>query len=190
MNQPLGRNEERSLFNKALDAVFLMERFYIVIKPPPQLLCERVAETRDGYLLYEHDQGSGIFVDSGYVESIEALKFAIRARYGFSKSVYLTTSFEEAVKHFDVSPPRIINIVRYDVFCVRKGDILFYAKWDHDAKGNAFLKRFEWRLDGEEPKSIDEAIERLSEYAIRHDRWVVSRHLLKQIVAHEVHPDN
>jgi hypothetical protein len=166
-----------------------MKRHYIVVEPIPQLLCERALKIGDRYLLYEYNPKNNTFVDSGYVESLETLELAIRARYGFNKSVHLATSFEEAMKHFDVSPPRVVNIARYDVFCIHKGDILFYAKWDHDAGGNYFIKRFEWRLDSEEPKTIEEAIKMLSEYAKKYNRWVVLRHLLRQVVAYEAYPE-
>jgi hypothetical protein len=87
------------------------------------------------YLLYEYEPERDTFVDSGYVESLESLKLAVRARYGFNKTVHLATSFEEVVKHFDVSPPRVINIARYAIFCARKGETLYYEKWDYDAEG-------------------------------------------------------
>jgi hypothetical protein len=167
-----------------------MKKYYIVIKPHPWLLCERAVETDHGYLLYEYDPKNNTFVDSGYVKSLESLEFAIRARYGFHQTVHVASSFEEAVQHFDISPPRIINIARYDVFCVSEGDVLFHAKWDYDENDNFFIKRFEWRLDGEEPKSIDEALERLSNYAVKHNKWIVRRYILKEVVAYEVYPDH
>jgi len=165
-----------------------MKRYYIVAEPAPQLLCERVVETDAGYLLCECRPENNAFVDSGCVESLESLELAIRARYGFNKSAHLATSFEEAVKRFDISPPRVINTPRHAVFCARKGDVLFHAKWDCDAEGRFFIKRFDWRLDGE-PKSINEALEMLSKYAEKHNRWIVLRHLLREVVAYEVYPD-
>ena len=165
-----------------------MKRYYIVAEPAPQLLCERVVETDAGYLLYEYKPENNAFADSGCVESLESLEPAIRARYGLNKSVHLATSFEEAVKRFNVSPPRVINVARYDVFCIREGDVLLHAKWDYDAEGRFFIKRFDWRLD-DEPKSINEALEMLSKYAEKHNRWIVLRHLLREVVAYEVYPD-
>jgi hypothetical protein len=166
-----------------------MKRYYIVTKPMPQLLCERAVETKGGYLLYEYVPERDAFVDSGYAESLESLKLAVRARYGFNKTVHLTTSFEEAVKYFSVSPPRVIQLSRVDEFCARASDILYYEKWDYDAEGNLFIKRKEWRLDGEEPQSFEEALQRLSKYAVKTGKWIVLRHLLKQAVAYEVYPD-
>jgi len=166
-----------------------MKRYYIVTEPMPQLLCERAVETKVGYLLYEYEPERNTFVDSGHVESLESLKLAVRARYGFNKMVHLATSFEEAVKHFDVSPPRVINIGRYDVFCVREGDTLYYEKWDYDAEGSIYIKKREWHLDGEEPQSFEEALQRLSEYAVKSGKWIVLRHLLRQAVAYEIYPD-
>ena len=164
-----------------------MKRYYIVVEPTPQLLCERAIKTNTGYLLHAYEPEINAFVDSGYVDSLESLELAIKARYGFNKSVHLASSFEEAVKHFNVSPPRVINVARYDVFCIRKGDVLFHAKWDYDAEGEFFIKQFKWQLDGE-PK-FDEALEILSKYAEKYSRWIVLRHLLREVVAYEVYPD-
>jgi len=166
-----------------------MKRYYIVIRPPPQLLCERVVETANGYLLYEYDPERGIFVDDGFAKNIEDLEFKIRARYGFHKSVHLAESFEEVVKMFDTLLPKIIYLARTEVFCVRRGDILFSAKWNYDADGNAFIKRLEWHLGGEEPTNVAEALRRLGEYAEKNDRWVVFRYLLKSATAYEVYPE-
>jgi hypothetical protein len=145
-------------------------------------------KTSSGYLLYEYDPERGIFVDSGYAKNLEDLDFKIRARYGFHKSVHLV-SFEEVVKMFDAPLPRIIQLSRSDVFCVREGDVLFSAKWDYDADGHAFIKRLEWQLDGEEPTNIAEALRRLSEYAEKSGRWIVVRYMLKSAVAYEVYPE-
>jgi len=166
-----------------------MKRYYIVIRPPPQLLCERVVETANGYLLYEYDPERGIFADDGFAKNIEDLEFKIGARYGFHKSVHLAESFEEVVKMFDTLLPRIIYLARTEVFCVRRGDILFSAKWDYDADGNAFIKRLEWHLGGEESANVAEALRRLGEYAEKNDRWVVFRYLLKSATAYEVYPE-
>jgi len=166
-----------------------MRRYYVEVELPTHLLCERAVRINGRYLLYEYDQKSNTFIDSGYANDLEDLKFKIRARYGFHKSVYLAESFEEAVKLFEVSPPRVIHLSRDHVFCVREGDVLFSAKWDYDANHEFFIKRMKWELDGEEPESIAEALKRLSEYAERHNRWIVLRHLLRQAVAYEVYPD-
>ncbi len=123
-----------------------MKRYYVVIQSPTWLLCERVV-INSGYLLYEYDPENNAFKDSGYAKDLEDLKFVIRARYGFHKSVHLVESFEEVVKMFDTPLPRIIHLARAHEFCVRRGDILFSAKWDYDDVGRPFVKRMEW-LDG------------------------------------------
>jgi len=166
-----------------------MKKYYVVTQLPTWLLCERVVKIDGGYLLYEYDRKNDVFIDSGFVKDLEDLKFKIRARYGFHKSVYLAGSFEEAVSLFETSPPRIIHLTRTDVFCAHEGDVLFSVKWDYDVNHEFFIKHMRWELDGEEPESIAEALKRLGEYAERHNRWVVLRHLLRQAVAYEVYPD-
>jgi len=166
-----------------------MKRHYVVVQLPTWLLCERAVETDGGYLLYEYDPEKDIFVDGGYAKSLEDLKFKIGARYGFHKSVHLAESFEKAVKMFSSPLPRIIYLARTDVFCARKGDVLFTAKWDHDADGRAFVKRMEWQLDGEEPINVAEALRRLSEYAEKNNKWIVFKYILKSATAYEVYPD-
>ena len=162
-----------------------MKKYYIVIQPIPSLLCERAVETNNGYLLYEYVPENNIFIDSGYAKDLE---FIIRARYGFHKSVHLAESFEEVVKVFDTPLPRIIHLSRAQEFCVRKGDVLFSAKWDYDADGNFFFKKFEWLLGGEEPKTVAEALERLNEYAERRGVWILLREMIKSMTAYEVYP--
>jgi hypothetical protein len=166
---------------------FFMKRYYVVTQLPPQLLCERVVKTSDGYVLYEYDPKRGVFADDGFVKNIEELEFRIRARYGFHKSVHLAESFEEVAKMFDAPLPRIIHLSRAQEFCVREGDVLFSVKWDY-ADGNLFFKKFEWFLGGEEPGTVAEALEKLNEYAEKRDVWILLRELIKQATAYEVRP--
>jgi hypothetical protein len=167
---------------------FFMKRYYVVIQLPTCLLCERAVETSNGYLLYEYVPEGNMFIDSGYVKDLEDLKFIIRARYGFHKSVHLLESFEEVVKMFDTPLPRIISLSRAQEFCTQRGDVLFVVKWDYDAEGHLFYKRFEWLLDGEPPANIAEAMKRLNEYAEKYDRWIVFKQLIKDATAYEVYP--
>ena len=46
----------------------------------------------------------------------------------------------------------------------------------------------EWWLDGEEPKTIGEALARLNEYAEKHNKWIVLRDWIKEATAYEVYP--
>jgi len=165
-----------------------MKRYYIAARPLPSLLCERAVETNSGYLLYEYIPESNTFKDSGYAEDLEDLKFIIRARHGFHKSVHLLESFEEVAKTFDAPLPRIIHLARAQIFCVREGGVLFSVKWDYDAEGRLFFKRFEWLLDGEEPETLQEALKRLNEYAETRGTWIAFRELIKEAAAYEVYP--
>ena len=165
-----------------------MEMYYVVMETPQWLLCERVVKIGNGYWLYEYDPENDIYADSGYASSLEDLRFIISARYGWRKSKQLLVrSFEEVAKMFSRFP-RIIHLARADVFCIKRGDVLFSVKWDYDAEGNGFIKKIEWCLDGEEPKTIGEALARLNEYAEKNNKWIVLREWIKEATAYEVYP--
>lgn len=167
-----------------------METYYIVMQTPRWLLCERAVRTIDGYLLYEYDPDDDIYTDSGYVKDLEDLQFMMSFRYGVKSELLLVRSFEEAARLFTTPLPRIIHLARADVFCIKRGDILLNIKWDYDADGRFFVKKMEWWLDGEEPKTIGETLEKLREYAQKYDRWIVLREAIKETTAYEVYPDH
>jgi hypothetical protein len=161
--------------------------YYVVMETPRWLLCERVVKMGNGYWLYEFDPETNVYVDSGYASSLEDLRFIISFRYGIKSELLLVRSFEEVAKMFASRFPRIIHLARADVFCVRRGDVLFNVKWDY-ADGNLFFKKFEWFLGGEEPGTVAEALERLNEYAEKRDVWILLRELIKQATVYEVRP--
>jgi hypothetical protein len=71
---------------------------------------------------------------------------------------------DKAARLFVPSPfPRIIRLAVDEWFCARRGDNLLYAEWSH-VDGGVVVKKMEWQLDGEPPKTIDEALSRLNEY--------------------------
>lgn len=162
-----------------------MEMYYVVMETPRWLLCERVVKTDDGYLLYKYDPENDIYTDSGYASNFEKLRFIISFRYDTKSELLLMRDFEEAAKMFVSSWPRIIHLARADVFCIKRGDILFSVKWDYDAD-NLFIKKMEWLLDGEEPTNIEEALRRLNEYAEKNNKWIVLREWIKEATAYEV----
>jgi hypothetical protein len=165
-----------------------MEMYYIVTDIPRWLPCERVVKIGNGYMLYKFDPETNVYTDSGYASSLEDLRFIMSFRYDIKSELLLVRSFEEVAKMFASSWPRIIRLARADVFCVRRGDVLFSVKGDYDADGNFFVKKMEWLLDGEEPKTIGEALARLNEYAEKHNKWIVLRHWIKEATAYEVYP--
>jgi hypothetical protein len=165
-----------------------MEMYYIVTDIPRWLPCERAVKIGNGYMLYEFDPETNVYTDSGYASSLEDLRFIISFRYGIKSELFLVRSFEEVAKMFASRFPRIIHLARVDVFCVRRGDVLFYVKWDYDADGNLFFKKFEWFLGGEEPRTVAEALEKLNEYAEKRDVWILLRELIKQATAYEIYP--
>jgi hypothetical protein len=164
-----------------------MEKYYIVTQTPRWLLCERAVKIGNGYMLYKFDPETNVYTDRGYASSLEDLQFIMSFRYGKSE-LLLVRSFEEVAKMFASSWPRIIHLARADVFCVRRGDVLFSVKWDYDAEGDGFIKKMEWWLDGGEPKTIGEALARLNEYAKTYDKWIALRHWIKEATAYEVYP--
>jgi len=164
-----------------------MEMYYIVMDIPRWLPCERVVKIGNGYMLYKFDPETNVYTDSGYASSLEDLRLIMSFRVGKSE-LLLVRSFEEVAKMFVSSWPRIIHLARADVFCVRRGDVLFSVKWDYDAEGDGFIKKMEWWLDGEEPKTIGEALARLNEYAEKHNKWIVLRDWIKEATAYEVYP--
>jgi hypothetical protein len=129
-----------------------------------------------------------MFVDSGCAQNLEHLKFIFRARYGFHTSVRLLEGFEEVVKMFDAPQPRVMRLSRAQMFCAHEGDVLFSAKWDYDAEGRFFYKRFERLLDDREPETLREALERVNEYAEKRNAWIVFRELIKDATACEAYP--
>jgi hypothetical protein len=167
-----------------------MEMYYIVMQTPQWLLCERAVRTDNGYLLYEYDPENDIYTDSGYAKDLGAL-FMISARYGWHETrLFLLRSFEEAARLFAMRKfPRIIHLARAEHFCARRGDVLFTVKWDYDAEGDVFIKKMEWWLDSEEePRSLKDALERLSEYAEKRGVWIALRERIKEATAYEVYP--
>jgi hypothetical protein len=165
-----------------------MEVHYIVTKWPWWLLCERAVKIDNGYWLHKFDPETNTYTDSGYVSSFGDLQLVISFRYDIKSELLLVRSFEEVAKMFASSRPRIIHLARADVFCTRRGDVLFSVKWDYDADGALFVKKMEWLLDGEEPKTIGEALARLNEYAEKHNKWIVLREWIKDATAYEVYP--
>jgi len=167
-----------------------MEMHYVVMETPRWLLCERVVRTDDGYLLYEYDPENDVYTDSGYAKDLGALKFMISARYGWHETrLFLLRSFEVAARLFAMRKfPRIIHLARAEHFCARTGDVLFTVKWDYDADGGFLVKKIEWLLGGEEPRSLKDALERLSGYAEKRGVWIALREWIKEAAAYEVSP--
>ena len=165
-----------------------METYYIVMQTPRWLLCERAVRTIDGYLLYEYVPDDDIYTDSGYAKDLEDLQFMMSFRYGVKSELLLVRSFEEAARLFAMRKfPKIIHLARADVFCTRRGDVLFSVKWDYDADGRFFVKKMEWWLDGK-PPNVEAALRRLNEYAEKKNRWIVLREAIKEATAYELHP--
>ncbi len=153
-----------------------MELYYVLVQnatpPPRHVLCERVAAAGGGFWLYKYIPRYGKYIDDGYAKDLGELKYIIAQRYGWFEETFLVRGFEKTAKLFTLHAfPRIIYLRPGETFCTRISGELFFAVLkdgdvDHVAK---------W-LDSREPRSLEEALERLSEYAEKRDMWIILKH--------------
>jgi len=164
-----------------------MELYYVLVQnaapPPRHVLCERVAVAAGGFWLYKYKPRYGI-IDDGCARDLGELKYIFTQRYGRFEETFLVRGFEEAANLFTLRAyPRIIYLTPGETFCTRISGELFSAVLkdgviDHVAK---------W-IDGEKPRSLQEAMERLSEYAQRVGAWVIFKHGANYAVAYLAYP--
>jgi len=165
-----------------------MELYYVLVQnatsPPRHVLCERVAAAAGGFWLYKYIPRYDAYIDDGYARDLGELKYIITQRYGRFEETFLVRGFEEAANLFTLRAyPRIIYLTPGETFCTRISGELFSAVLkdgviDHVAK---------W-IDGEKPRSLQEAMERLSEYAQRVGAWVIFKHGANYAVAYLAYP--
>ncbi len=151
-----------------------MELYYILVQnaPPPlrHVLCERVAAA-DGFWLYKYIPRYDKYIDYGYAEDLGQLKLIITQKYGLFEETFLVRGFEEAAKLFALRAfPRIIYLRPGETFCTRiSGELFFAVLKDGD------IDLAKW-LDSRKPRSLEEALERLSEYAEKTGMWIILKH--------------
>jgi len=165
-----------------------MELYYVLVQntpPPPRLVpCERVAAA-GGFWLYSYDPKYDIYIDEVLLKDLGQLKLLITKRYGWLEETFLVRRFEEVANLFVLRAyPRVIYLTPRERFCTRLGDTLLYA----DLKGDNIKNVKKWWLDGEEPKTVSEALEKLSGYAQKHDKWIIFKHRAGYATAYEAYP--
>ena len=166
-----------------------MELYYVLVQnatpPPRHVLCERVVAAAGGFWLYKYKPRYDTYIDDGYAKDLGELKYIITQRYGRFEETFLARGFEEAANLFVLRGfPRVIYLTPQETFCTRISGELLSA----ELRGNDVEYVGRW-IDGtEEPRSLQEALERLSEYAQKVDAWVIFKHGVNYAVAYLAYP--
>jgi len=154
------------------DASTAMELYYVLVQnatsPPRHVLCERVAVAAGGFWLYKYKPRYDTYIDDGYAKDLGELKYIITQRYGWFEETFLVRGFEEAANLFTLRAyPRIIYLTPGETFCTRISGELFSAELRGDIEHVV-----KW-IRTEKPKTLEEALRGLSEYAQRVGAWVI-----------------
>jgi len=172
-----------------LDVSTVMELHYVLVQNAPlprHVLCERVAVADDGFWLYRYVPRHDKFFDDGYAKDLGHLKLILTEKHGYFDEVFLVKGFERVAKLFALRTfPRIIFLTPGETFCTRISGEVF----DGDIRRNGeieFAKK--WIDDVERPKTLQEALERLNEYAERSGAWVIFKYYTKYASAHLAYP--
>jgi hypothetical protein len=166
-----------------------MELYYILVQnthpPPRHVLCERVVAAAGGFWLYRYVPRYDMYIDDGCTKDLGQLKLIITERYGWFEETFLVRGFEKTARLFELHAyPRIIYLTPQETFCTRISGELFNA----DLRGGKveYVKR--WIDGAEEPKTLEEALRGLSEYAQRVGAWVIFKHYINHAVAYLAYP--
>ena len=165
-----------------------MELYYVLVQnappPPRHVLCERVAAA-DGFWLYRYIPRYGEYVDSGYARHLGELKHVIAERYGWYEEVFLIKGFEKTAELFALRGyPRIIFLMPGETFCTRISGEVFNG----DIRRNGEIEFVKKWIDVERPKTFQEALERLNEYAEKNDAWIILKYHTKYVSARLAYP--
>jgi len=169
------------------DGSAVMEMYYVLVqnaRPPPRhVLCGRVVAT-GGFWLYRYIPRHNKFIDDGYAKDLGQLKLVLTEKYGWFDEVFLVKGFEEVAKLFALRAyPRIIFLTPGETFCTRISGEVFYGDIRHNEI--EFVKKW---IDDTEPRSLQEALERLNKYAEKNDAWVILKYHTKYVSAHLAYP--
>jgi hypothetical protein len=166
-----------------------MELYYVLVQnappPPRHVLCERVVAADGGFWLYRYVSRYDAFIDDGCAKDLGELKYIITQRYGWFEETFLARGFEEVANLFVLRGfPRVIYLTPQETFCTRISGELFNA----DLRGGKveYVKR--WIDGAEEPKTLEEALRGLSEYAQRVGAWVIFKHYINYADAYLAYP--
>jgi hypothetical protein len=138
--------------------------------PPRHVLCERVVAAAGGFWLYKYIPRYDMYIDDGYAKDLGQLKLIITERYGWFEETFLVRGFEKTARLFELHAyPRVIYMTPQETFCTRISGELFAGELRGDKV--EYVKK--WIDGAKEPRSLQEAMERLSEYAQKVDSWVI-----------------
>jgi hypothetical protein len=166
-----------------------MELYYVLVQnatpPPRRVLCERVVAADGGFWLYKYIPRYDMYIDDGYAKDLGQLKLIITQKHGWFDETFLIKRFEEAANLFVLRAfPRVIYLTPQESFCTRiSGEIS-----DADLCGDKVEYVKKWIDGAEEPRSLQEALERLSEYAQNVDAWVIFKRWPNYAVAYLAYP--
>ena len=168
------------------DGSAAMELYYVLVQnaapPPRHVLCERVAAA-GGFWLYKYKPRYGI-IDDGCARDLGELKYIFTQRYGWFEETFLVRGFEKAASLFTLRAyPRIIHLTPGETFCTRISGELFSA----ELRGGDVEHVGKW-IGAEKPKTLEEALRGLSEYAQRVGAWVIFKRWPHYASAHLAYP--
>jgi len=164
-----------------------MELYYVFVQnttpPPRHVLCERAVAAAGGFWVYKYVPRYGKFFDDGYAKDLGELKYIITERYGWFEETFLVRGFEKTARLFALRAfPRIIYLRPGETFCTRiSGELFFAVLKDGD------IDLVKW-LDSGKPRSLEEALGRLSEYAEKTDMWIIFKHGANYASAYGAYP--
>jgi hypothetical protein len=165
-----------------------MELYYVLVQkappPPRHVLCERVVAVAGGFWLYKYIPRYDMYIDDGYAKDLGQLKLIITERYGWFEETFLVRGFEKTARLFELHAyPRVIYLTPQETFCTRIDGELFAGELRGDKV--EYVKKW---ISGTEPRSLQEALERLGEYAQKVDAWVIFKHGVNYAVAYLAYP--
>jgi hypothetical protein len=99
--------------------------------------------------------------------------------------VLLIKGFEKTAGLFALRGyPRIIFLMPRETFCTRiSGEVL-----NGDVTRNGEIEFVKKWIDVERPKTLQEALERLNEYAEKNDAWIILKYYTKYVSARLAYP--
>ncbi len=166
-----------------------MELYYVLVQnaapSPRHVLCERVVAAAGGFWIYKYVPRYDMFFDDGYAKDLGELKYIITQRHGWFEETFLVKGFENTVKLFALRGyPRIIYLRPGETFCTRISGEPFAGELR-----NGKVEYVDRWIEGlEKPKTLEEVLRGLNNYAERIGAWVIFKHLPSYAVAHLAYP--
>jgi hypothetical protein len=112
-----------------------------------------------------------MYVDEGFAKDLGQLKLMLAERHGWFEETFLVKGFEKTASLFALRGyPRIIYLRPGETFCTRISGEVFNADLRNGGEIEYLSK---WIDDADKPKTLEEALERLNEYAERNNAWII-----------------